>query len=193
LISGSDVLLDLHGGDIFESLTPFALFDESQVESDSRRLAEACDLPLIIRHRPGTTPLSGTAAVAASQNGIPSVTIEAGGGGVIDGTAVELHLRAVLGVLHSLGAIELPRRDPTPQRVLTHFEWVHATQAGWWESDVALGSPTSRGERIGQIDDLWLQVEPHDITAPIEGLVICITTSPAVEYGDQLVAIADGP
>ncbi|TML21921.1 MAG: hypothetical protein E6G28_06820, partial [Actinobacteria bacterium] len=39
LIAPSDVLIDLHGGDVVEALEPFALYDESPVEEGARTLA----------------------------------------------------------------------------------------------------------------------------------------------------------
>ena len=36
LIAPSDVLIDLHGGDMVEALEPFALYDESRVEEQAR-------------------------------------------------------------------------------------------------------------------------------------------------------------
>src|SRR6201996_8507818 len=40
LIAPADVLVDLHGGDLFEALEPFAIYAESGVEERSRELAE---------------------------------------------------------------------------------------------------------------------------------------------------------
>src|SRR5579872_79548 len=45
----ADVVVDLHGGDLFEALEPFAIYAESAVEERSRALAEAFGLPYVVR------------------------------------------------------------------------------------------------------------------------------------------------
>ena len=46
LIAPSDVLVDLHGGDMVEALEPFTLYDASPVEEAARGLAIAFGLPV---------------------------------------------------------------------------------------------------------------------------------------------------
>ena len=60
LIAPSDVLLDLHGGDMVEALEPFSLYDESPVEEQARGLAIAFGLPYVVRSAPADAPISGT-------------------------------------------------------------------------------------------------------------------------------------
>ena len=49
LISGSDLLIDLHGGDLVEALEPFTLFDASPVADRAEALARAYGLRYVIR------------------------------------------------------------------------------------------------------------------------------------------------
>jgi predicted deacylase len=69
LIAPSDVMLDLHGGDMVEALEPFALYDESPVEEQARALAIAFDLPYVVRSAPADAPISGTTTSAAAAAG----------------------------------------------------------------------------------------------------------------------------
>ena len=51
LIAPSDVLIDLHGGDMVEALEPFTLYDESPVAEEAQAIGDLFRLPL---HRPLT-------------------------------------------------------------------------------------------------------------------------------------------
>src|SRR5262249_38114744 len=57
LIAPSDALLDLHGGDVFEELEPFALYEESDVEDRAEPLATVTGFPYVVRSARATAPI----------------------------------------------------------------------------------------------------------------------------------------
>src|SRR6266516_1433035 len=79
LIAPSDVVVDLHGGDMVEALEPFALYDESPVEDRAREVAVAFGLSYVVRVPSQAAPVSGTTSSAAAAAGVPAVIAEAGG------------------------------------------------------------------------------------------------------------------
>src|SRR6266516_4119171 len=106
LIAPSDVLIDLHGGDLVEALEPFALYDESPVEECARTLAISFGLPYVVRSPTSGGAVSGTTSSAAAAAGVPAVIAEAGGCGLLEEGAVQLHLDGLANALRHLGMLE---------------------------------------------------------------------------------------
>ena len=133
--------------------------------------------------------LGGTTAGAAAQAGIPGIIAEAGGRGLLEESAVALladGVRNVLVHLEMLPGVQAPPRS-TP-RVVGTFVWVRCEQAGWWDAHVAAGDEVSDGQLLGHIRDLWGDVV-EDLVAPRDGVVLFITSSPAVAADGLLVGL----
>src|SRR5580693_5625550 len=104
LISGSDALIDAHCGDMVEALQPFAFYEAGPAEARARDLATAYGLPYVIRQEKGPDrAVSGTSSGAAAEAGIPAITAEAGGCGLVEEYAVALHVAGLNAVLSVLG------------------------------------------------------------------------------------------
>src|SRR4051812_18892075 len=119
LIAPSDALVDVHGGDLVEALEPFTLHDESPVGERARAMAVAYGLPYVVCPEPDGTAIGGTTSEAAAAAGIPAITPEAGGCGLLEDEAIEAHMRGLGNVLRVLsmlpGDVEPPER---PQRLV---------------------------------------------------------------------------
>jgi predicted deacylase len=180
LIEPSDVMLDLHGGDVFEALEPFTLYDESPVEDEARGLAIAYGLPYVVRSAPSEAPISGTTTSAAAGAGVPAVIAEAGGRGLLEEDAVLLHLEGIGNALRHLrmlpGDATPPRED---MRSAARFVWVQSREEGWWEPDVSPGAVVEAGSSLGTVRSLFGEVIER-IPAPEDGVILFLTTSPAV-------------
>ena len=103
VIAGSDALVDMHAGDLVEALEPFALYDSGSAEEVARGMATAYGLGYVLRQAPGPgAPIAGTSSAAAAAAGIPAITAEAGGCGLVAEAAVAAHVRGLDGVLRYL-------------------------------------------------------------------------------------------
>ncbi len=109
LIEGSDALVDAHCGDLPEALEPFALYEAGPAQDQALALAVGYGLGYVIRQEAGPgRAVGGTTSAAAAAAGIPAITAEAGGCGLVEQAAVELHVRGldrVLGVLGMTDAV----------------------------------------------------------------------------------------
>ena len=192
LIAPSDVLLDLHGGDLVEALEPFTLFDESLVEEPARALAVAFGLPYVVRSASSEAPISGTTSSAAAAIGVPAVIAEVGGCGLLEETAVARH---VAGLTNALRHLEMlpgePAPPPTGMRSVARFVWLRARTGGWWEAAVGAGDEVSASELLGVVRDLYGDMV-ENVVAPEEGVVLFLTTSPAVEADGLLLGLGTG-
>jgi predicted deacylase len=189
LIAPGDVLIDLHGGDMVEALEPFSLYDESPVEERSRELAIAFNLPYVVRSATADAPISGTTSGAAASAGIPGVIAEAGGCGLIEESAVRLHLDGLANVLRRLemlpGEPTAPRAD---MRSVGRFVWLRCEHAGWWEPAVRAGDEVRAGSTLGNVQSLFGDVR-EEIVAPDDGVVLFLTSSPAVADDGLLLGL----
>jgi predicted deacylase len=179
LIAPSDYLIDLHGGDLVEALHPFVLFDESDVEATTRRMAIAFGFENLVQ-APRVERIEGTTIAAAGDAGIPAIVAEAGGRGLLEQSAVDLLVGGVRSVLSELGMLA-GDPSPAPSRVLSRrFAWLYASEAGWWRSEVEPGEEVTAGQRLGAIEDLFGD-DRCSIEAPEDGIVLFMTSVPAVD------------
>jgi len=189
LIAPSDAMLDLHGGDMVEALEPFALYYESAVEDRARALAIAFDLPYVVRSAPADAPISGTTTSAAAAAGVPAAIAEVGGRGLLEEAAVRRHLHGLENALRHLGMLP---GDPTPPRAdmrsVGRFVWLRCKDPGWWETEVRAGDVVDAGASLGAVRTLFGDVGER-IAAPESGVVLFVTTSPAVEADGLLVGL----
>ncbi|HEX5288891.1 MAG TPA: succinylglutamate desuccinylase/aspartoacylase family protein [Streptosporangiaceae bacterium] len=193
LITGSDAYIDAHCGDMVEALEPFALYEAGPAEAAARDLALAYRLGYVIRQEAGPgRAVSGTSSGAAAQAGIPGITAEAGGCGLVERHAVDAHLRGLNAVLAHLGitgpADAPPAASPEPT-LLDRFLWLRCARAGWWAPAVAAGDRVTEGQVLGTVSSLDGSVEQEAITAPADGVIIFLTSSPAVADDGLLLGL----
>jgi predicted deacylase len=191
IIRRGDYLVDLHCGDLVEDLEPFSVVQEvrqPEVDRASLELATAFGLPYIVVLPPGGGPVKGSTDAAAASAGIPAVIPEVGGIGQLQREAVDTHLRGLRRVLQHLG-MQDGKPEPLPAPTLVHdFVWVRAEQGGFFRKAIAAGDMLKVGEPLGEMVDLW--GEPRaTIASPVDGVVLFVTTSPAITDNGLLVGI----
>jgi hypothetical protein len=191
LIEPADVLVDLHGGDLFEALEPFAIYAEAEVEERSRSLAEAFGLPYVVREPRSESGLGGMTCIAAAEAGIPSIIAEAGGCGLLSEEAVGMLVRGVDNVLRTLGMLPGKPEPAVGQRHVARSEWLRCTNEGWWDTGVSVGDEVPAGGLVGRVRDLWGDVL-EEVHAPADGVVLFLTSSPAVAAGGLLMGFGVG-
>ena len=103
VITGSDAVVDVHAGDLVEALEPFVMYDGGPAEDVARGLAAAYGIRYVVRQAPGPgQTVAGSSSAAAAAAGIPAITAEAGGCGLVTEAAVAAHVRGLDGVLRYL-------------------------------------------------------------------------------------------
>lgn len=179
-IHPADAYLDLHGGDMIESLAPFSIHDVG--DEASRRLADAFGLPLRV-----ADDLPGTTITSASRDGVPAIIAEAGGQGLWPEDAVQ---PLVEGVQRSMQHLGMLAGDPAPRNVreLTTFAWIRSEHAGLWRPAVAGGDEVEAGQEVGVVSDM-LDVPLRRVVSPIDGVVLFAVSALAMNVGDPLVGI----
>ena len=188
MIAGSDAFVDMHCGDMNEALVTFTGIEETgdaAVDARSRELAEAYGLRyLLIGSNPGMT----TAAAAALR--IPAVLSEVGGQGLWPKEDVALHAAGFRRVLRAAGLIDAAPDVPAHRtEILPTEAWMRATTTGYWHPAVAVGDRVSAGVVVGEVQDAFGSVLERP-SAPMDGVVIFLVSSLAMNAGDPLLALA---
>jgi predicted deacylase len=190
-IAGADFLVDLHAGDLPESLMPFTIFDESPVEAASRELSVAYGLSHSVRQSASGRIVAGSSCAAAAAVGIPSLVAESGQNGLLERPAIDAHLAGLRNLARFVGVLD---GDPWPVReVHEHqgWDWMYAERAGWWEPALAIGSSVEAGDLVGTVTDVWGE-ECVEVRAPGPGTFLFHTASPAVAADGILAGIGRG-
>jgi predicted deacylase len=187
-ISPVDLVIDLHGGDLFEALEPFAIYDDSPQRETAHRMATAFGFPYVICDESGD--LAGMTSSVAAAAGKPAIIAEAGGCGLLEADAVGLHLTGLANALRAVGMLAgEPRRLIAEQWMARDFRWMRCADAGWWQAEVTVGQTVAAGDRLGAVLDPFGD-ELEVIAAPLDGAVAFLTSSPAVADDGLLLAIA---
>ena len=198
IITGSDVLIDMHAGDMVEALQPFALYDAGPGEDRAREVADAYGLGYVIRQEPGPDrAVGGTTSAAAAEIGIPAIIAEAGGCGLVERPAVEAHVRGLNRVLALLGMADGspggsagPADDGPPPTYLRRFLWLHCRDGGWWEPSAQVGEAVAGGQVVGTVSSIDGTQILETIVAPADGVLMFVTSSPAVAAEGLLLGLA---
>jgi uncharacterized protein len=187
-ISPAQFHIDMHAGDQVEDLEPFTIYDASEVEDDSSRMAHAYGLGFVIRTERSESPIGGMSSTAAAEAGIASITAEVGGRGLVDDESVARHLEGLRRTLAQIGVLPAEFAPPTPPVEIKHWVWLRSTTGGWWSSRVRVGEYVEANTVIGTVrslDDLTYE----EIIAPESGTPIFLTTSPAVDADGLLLGL----
>jgi predicted deacylase len=191
VIRRGDYLIDLHCGDLVEDLMPFSGIQQSgnaAVDDRALDLAQVFGLPNVIVQARGGGPIAGTTYASAAEAGIPALIAEVGGIGQLQPEAVEMHLLGLRRVFQRLEMLEGGPVEPLPTRLIRDFVWVRAERGGFFRKAIAAGDALEAGDPLGEMVDLW--GEPiATIPSPASGLVLFVTTSPAIKDDGLLVGI----
>ena len=190
VIRGSDAVVDMHAGDLVEALEPFAVYDEGPVEAEARGLAAAYGLRYVLRQAPGPGfSVAGSTSAAAAAAGIPAIIAEAGGCGLVEEHAVQAHVRGLDGVLRYLEMSAEPGPEPEPV-YLGGWVWPRTPSAGWWSPAVRPGDAVAAGQVLGTVSTLDGGAVAETVSAPVDGVILFVTSSPAVAADGLLLGLA---
>ena len=177
----ADAYLDLHGGDLNESLAPFSLFPNGS--EPSRVLAEVFGLPVAV-----AAGGEGYTINAAHRVGVPSVLAEVSGNGLWDEDGVGELTRGVERVMVHLGMLAgSPDRPERPVQVVT-MGVPTAPCDGLWYPAKDLTQAVAAGEVLGEVRDVFGAVLAT-VRSERDGFILYRLTSLSVNQGEALLGV----
>ncbi len=142
----------------------------------------------------GSSASTRSPACLSTSASLPAITAEAGGCGLVEESAVAAHARGLDGVLRYLDMLppELaPAARPAPV-YLDSFIWPRTPSAGWWEPAVRVGEAVTAGQQLGTVSTLDGSRVLETFSAPADGVVLFLTSSPAVAADGLLLGLGAG-
>ncbi len=191
-VRGSDCVINVHGGDIFEALVPYGGLgecDDQSVTDRSRELALAYDLPFLVTFANKSSVSYGyDLNTAANRAGIPAFLAEAGGNGLPSEEFTAVHFKGMRNVACAMGMLdEEPVRDHQTRETKSGF-W-RIGKEGIFEPLVQLGDEVTEGQEIGVLTD-WFGDPIEIMTAPHDAWIIAIVTTPAAKANAIVYQVA---
>jgi len=187
LFSQADFVMDLHGGDLHEALTPFVIFSNGG-SSEVNQVSDAAAKLMGIRYLIGSN-FSRTTFGTAGQMGIPGFLAELGQCGSWSEEEVGAYMKGILNVLKYLrllpGQVE-PMIDEVDY--LAEFHTVTAQESGCWYPSVQIGDAVKAGTRIGEMRDFFSN-PLATYSADQDGIVLVLVKSLAIHALDPIFAI----
>jgi uncharacterized protein len=193
VVDRCDYLIDFHGGDLDESLRPYAywvLSGRAQQDAVSKQMALAFGLDHIIISEDRPKDLASTKYLdnTAVMRGKPAVTVEAGYAGTVETDDVALLAQGTLSVMRYLKML------PGDARSIEHPVWIQSLsdvsspETGIFYPLVKRGTYVQEGMNLGYVTDYVGKIL-FEARAPVSGIVLHICAVPSMRKGDNIADI----
>ncbi|MPM22059.1 N-alpha-acetyl-L-2,4-diaminobutyric acid deacetylase [bioreactor metagenome] len=186
IISKGDYHIDLHCGDMTETLAPFCEFGTGfsvEVDQKSREIALYSGMPNLVesnfRDGGGDLP-EGLGYMNSVRYGIPAAIVEVGQMGRTDRDYVEGHLFCIRNVLRRFGNLSGQAVPTATPSWFTTYDSVYAPATGIFLRCVEAGEDVVSGQKIGVIED-YFGNPIAEATAHSAGRILYLTSSIAVQ------------
>lgn len=192
----TDILLDMHGGDVGEDLMPFmCYYDNKEFDMQTKcaqRLCEVSGINSIVSY-PYILPPDKPAMFAFKQavrQGIVAFSMEIGKLGNWKKDEIAIAKEAIYRIMAHLGMYKGKRLDTLriPIRYYHKQTYVPVPVQGIFHSDFIAGDQVQKGIEIGYITDVFGKVL-HRINAPESGVILYKVGTPPVNEGETLLCI----
>ena len=193
VVEQCDHLIDLHGGDLDESLRAYSYWTKSGDEKQdaiSREMVLAFGLDHIIisADRPKDPNASRYLENTATTRRKPSITVEAGHAGTVEPEDVGALVEGCLNVMRYLKMLS---GSPRP---IEHPVWIEkvatvaSEQTGIFYPLVKRGTYVEQGMKIGYVTD-YVGKTIFEARAPVAGVVLFVRAVPSMTKGETVANI----
>lgn len=184
LYPDTDFLLDLHGGDIHEKLTPLVFYP---AEGKTAEAAETAAKRLSAAYRVASWASNGLYS-RANALGIPALLLERGCRGQWSEEEVRETEEDVRSLMRHLGILDGEDREGLNQQEIGQAAYHEAEADGFWFPKRRAGEAVKQGEAVGELRRLDGSLI-RKLTADADGAVLYHTVALGVKQGDPLTAV----
>jgi predicted deacylase len=193
VVDRCDYLIDYHGGDLDESLRPYAYWGAVGKEAQDRIskqmvLAFGLDHIIIWSERPTDSAATRYLDNTASVRGKPSIVVEAGHAGTVESDDVALLVNGTLSTMRVLKMI------PGEPHYIENPVWlgkivdVISDGPGIWYPLVKRGTYVQEGMILGHVTDYFGKVI-LEARSPAAGVILHVNAVPSLKKGDNIADI----
>ncbi len=183
IVAKCDYGIDLHTAAFQRTNYPNVRGDLSN--PGARELAAAFGCTLIVD---GKGPV-GSFRREATRSGCPTIILEAGEPWKIEPSVLQIGVQGIRNVLVSLGMLKGERVAPPFQASIRKTYWLRATVGGILKFHVSPGDFVEADQPLVTNYSI-LGVEQNSISSPTAGIVLGMTTMPAVKPGEPICHVA---
>jgi predicted deacylase len=193
VVEKSDHLIDLHGGDIDESLRPYSYWTKTGNEKQdaiSREMVLAFGLDTIIisADRPKDPAASRYLENTASTRGKPSITAEAGHAGTVEAGDVKALVDGCVNVMRYLKMMDGPPAMVESPVWIERIASITSDVNGIFYPLVTRGAYVQKGMKVGYVTD-YLGKTVLEARAPESGVVLFVRAVPSMTKGETIANI----
>src|ERR1043166_7106311 len=193
VVEPSDHLIDLHGGDLDESLRPYSYWTvtgDPKLDSVSKAMGLAFGLAhsIVSADRPKDPAASRYLENTATTRGKPSLTAEAGYAGTVMPADLDALVNGCLNVMGYLRMIARPVKPVKSPLWLVKVLTVASDTAGIFYPLVPRDRWVPAGAPLGYVTD-YLGRKLKEFTAPEAGLVLYINAVPSLVKGGTVANV----
>ena len=193
VVEQCDHLIDLHGGDLDESLRPYSYWTRTGNENQDRIsremvLAFGLDHIIISNDRPKDPGASRYLENTATTRGKPSITVEAGHAGTVEPEDLAALVDGCLSVMRYLKML------PGAPATIEHPVWIEkvltiaSDQTGIFYPLVRRGTYVEQGMKVGYVTD-YLGKTIFEARAPAAGVVLYVCAVPSMTKGGTIANV----
>jgi len=193
VVEKCDHLIDLHGGDLDESLRPYSYWTKTGNEKQdqiSREMVLAFGLDTIIisADRPKDPQASRYLENTATTRGKASITAEAGYAGTVETDDLNALVNGCLNVMRYLKML------PGQPAMVEHPVWIEkvvtiaSDQTGIFYPLVKRGTYVEQGMKVGYVTD-YLGKVVFEARAPVAGVVLYVCAVPSMTKGATIANV----
>jgi predicted deacylase len=183
LVDKCDYAIDLHTAAAQRTNYPNVRADLSNPEAKKLAVAFGCALIL-----DGKGP-TGSFRREATRRGCPTIILEAGEPFKIEPTLLQIGIRGIKNVLIDFGMLDGETEKPPFQSLVRKTYWVRATVSGILKFHVSPGNFVDKHQPLATNYSILGQKQ-NIIESPGYGMVVGMTTMPAVKPGEPICNIA---
>jgi len=186
VIGRADYYVDLHGGDLIESLIPFTIYHGSgneEVDRASIEMAKIFGIHYVVR-----SETKGSTYSAAARAGIPGILVESGGQGIWRPEDVALHTDGLNRLLRYLSMLAGPAPELLPYTLIDRFIWLRSEHEAFWYPKISVGDAVEQRQDLGAVLDFEGRVL-QSVSSPAAGRVLFLVSSLAINRGDPLLGV----
>jgi predicted deacylase len=193
VVEQCDHLIDLHGGDLDESLRPYSYWTRTGNENQDRIsremvLAFGLDHIIISGDRPKDPTASRYLENTATTRGKPSITVEAGHAGTVEPEDLAALVDGCLSVMRYLKML------PGAPATIEHPVWIEkvltiaSEQTGIFYPLVRRGTYVEQGMKVGYVTD-YVGKTIFEARAPAAGVVLYVCAVPSMTKGSTVANV----
>lgn len=179
----ADFLIDLHGGDINEIMTPLVFYPVAADQATNKKAKKLAE-KLTTNYMVPSISKNGLYSWA-NQNKIPSLLLERGSLGRWTRQEVDLVKRNILEIMAGLGMVEY--EESIGPIEIKEASYIEARSTGYWYPQLEINQPFKKGQVLGILEDE--NSKPiQEVKSNYDGIILYQTLSLGVKRDDPLIA-----